>query len=94
MDATLNLREQLKTHFGFDQFKGKQEAIIKTLLAGNDVFVIMPTGGGKSMCYQLPALVSEGTAIVVSPLIALIKNQVHRIRALGSTECIAHLFNS
>ena len=94
MDATLNLREQLKTHFGFDQFKGKQEAIIKTLLAGNDVFVIMPTGGGKSMCYQLPALVSEGTAIVVSPLIALMKNQVDSIRAFGSTEGIAHFFNS
>lgn len=94
MDATLNLREHLKTHFGFDQFKGKQEEIIKSLLDGNDVFVIMPTGGGKSMCYQLPALMSEGTAIVVSPLIALMKNQVDSIRAFGSTEGIAHFFNS
>lgn len=92
--ANINLREQLKTHFGFENFKGKQEEIIRTLLNGEDVFVIMPTGGGKSMCYQLPALASEGTAIVVSPLIALMKNQVDSIRAFGSVDGIAHFFNS
>ena len=90
----VNLKEKLKAYFGFDQFKGEQEKIISTLLQGEDVFVIMPTGGGKSMCYQLPALVSEGTAIVVSPLIALMKNQVDSIRAFGSVDGIAHFFNS
>ncbi|MCS6978952.1 MAG: DNA helicase RecQ [Flavobacteriales bacterium] len=88
------LQQQLKTFFGFDTFKGRQEDIIRTLLGGSDVFVIMPTGGGKSLCYQLPALISEGTAIVVSPLIALMKNQVDSIRAFGSREGVAHFFNS
>ncbi|MDG2247065.1 MAG: DEAD/DEAH box helicase, partial [Flavobacteriales bacterium] len=77
MTATeLEPKEALKKFFGFNGFKGDQENIIKSLLSGQDTFVIMPTGGGKSMCYQLPALMSEGTAIVVSPLIALMKNQV------------------
>lgn len=88
------LTEQLKKVFGFDKFKGQQEAIIKNLLSGKDTFVIMPTGGGKSMCYQLPALISEGTAIVVSPLIALMKNQVDSIRGYGDIEGVAHFFNS
>ena len=75
-----DLTEALQQHFGFDQFKGPQEQIIQSLLAGNDTFVIMPTGGGKSLCYQLPALISEGCAIIVSPLIALMKNQVDAIQ--------------
>jgi len=89
-----SLKSVLKDFFGFDRFKGNQEAIIKNVLAGNDVFVIMPTGGGKSMCYQLPALVSKGTAIVVSPLIALMKNQVDMIRNFGTQKNIAHFYNS
>ena len=80
----LNLTEKLKELFGFDKFKGDQEKIIRNLLAGNDTFVLMPTGGGKSLCYQLPALMSDGTAIVVSPLIALMKNQVDMIRNFGT----------
>ncbi len=91
-DSTL--KSELKRLFGFDKFKGQQEAIINSLLKGEDVFVIMPTGGGKSLCYQLPALISEGTAIVVSPLIALMKNQVDSIRAFGSDSGVAHFFNS
>ncbi|MCF8460650.1 MAG: DNA helicase RecQ, partial [Flavobacteriales bacterium] len=89
-----DLKEALKKHFGFNQFKGEQEKIIKSVLEGNDTFVIMPTGGGKSLCYQLPALLSEGTAIVVSPLIALMKNQVDSIRSFGSERGIAHFLNS
>jgi ATP-dependent DNA helicase RecQ len=84
----------LQNFFGFDNFKGEQEAIITNILAGNDTFVIMPTGGGKSMCYQLPALMSDGTAIVISPLIALMKNQVDQLRAFGGSDSIAHFLNS
>jgi len=75
-----NLTEELKKHFGFDTFKGNQRAIIENVLAGNDTFVLMPTGGGKSLCYQLPSLMMQGTAIVISPLIALMKNQVDAMR--------------
>ncbi|NCC73206.1 MAG: ATP-dependent DNA helicase RecQ, partial [Sphingobacteriia bacterium] len=88
------LHQMLKRFFGFDSFKGHQEAIIKNLLQGNDTFVIMPTGGGKSMCYQLPALIKEGTAIIISPLIALMKNQVDALRNFGAQEGIAHFLNS
>jgi len=88
------LHDMLKKFFGFDSFKGNQEKIIKNLLAGNDTFVIMPTGGGKSMCYQLPALMKEGTAIIISPLIALMKNQVDTLRNFGSKRGIAHFLNS
>ena len=88
------LYEALKTHFGFDTFKGNQEAIIVSLLEGNDTFVLMPTGGGKSLCYQLPALLMNGTAIVVSPLIALMKNQVDAMRNFSSHDDIAHFLNS
>lgn len=89
-----NLLETLKLHFGFDKFKGDQEAIIRNLLAGNNTFVLMPTGGGKSLCYQLPALLMEGTAIVISPLIALMKNQVDAMRNLSEEDGIAHFINS
>jgi ATP-dependent DNA helicase RecQ len=89
-----SLKELLKKIFGFDTFKGDQEAIIKNVLSKNDTFVIMPTGGGKSMCYQLPALISKGTAIIVSPLISLMKNQVDAIRNFGNEEGIAHFLNS
>ena len=78
--TTESLHEALSHHFGFDKFKGNQEAIIESVLAGKDTFVIMPTGGGKSLCYQLPALMMDGTALVISPLIALMKNQVDSIR--------------
>ncbi len=90
----LSLKEVLKDVFGFDAFKGNQEAIIKHLLAGKDTFVIMPTGGGKSMCYQLPALMCEGTAIIISPLIALMKNQVDNMRNFGTELGLAHFMNS
>ena len=89
-----SLKDLLKKIFGFDSFKGDQEAIINNVLAGKDTFVIMPTGGGKSMCYQLPALISKGTAIIVSPLISLMKNQVDAIRNFGADEGIAHFLNS
>ncbi len=89
-----SLHDLLKNVFGFEQFKGNQEDIIKSILAGNNTFVLMPTGGGKSLCYQLPALMSEGTTIVVSPLIALMKNQVDMIRNFGADSGIAHVMNS
>ena len=88
------LHESLHKHFGFDNFKGRQEAIIKNLLAGKDTFVIMPTGGGKSLCYQLPALMLPGTAIIISPLIALMKNQVDSIRGYSQSDDVAHFLNS
>lgn len=89
-----DLSKELKKYFGFSTFKGQQEQIIRTLLSGKDVFVLMPTGGGKSLCYQLPALMLEGTAIVVSPLIALMKNQVDAVNGLSSDEGVAHVLNS
>ena len=89
-----NLKESLQRFFGFSKFKGEQEAIINNILSGKNTFVIMPTGGGKSMCYQLPALLLEGTAIIVSPLIALMKNQVDAIRNVSDEESIAHFMNS
>ena len=89
-----DLKGSLKKFFGFSKFKGNQEAIIKNVLDGKNTFVIMPTGGGKSLCYQLPALMSEGTAIIVSPLIALMKNQVDSIRNFGNDDGIAHVLNS
>ncbi|MBN1769047.1 MAG: DNA helicase RecQ [Prolixibacteraceae bacterium] len=94
MGNNLNLTEQLQKHFGFDRFKGDQELVIKSIMDGNDTFVLMPTGGGKSLCYQLPALLLEGTAIVISPLIALMKNQVDAIRNFGTDDGIAHFLNS
>jgi ATP-dependent DNA helicase RecQ len=90
----IDLHAALKKYFGFSQFKGLQEQVIKSLLRGENTFAIMPTGGGKSMCYQLPALMQEGTAIVVSPLIALMKNQVDAIRGISSNHGIAHVLNS
>ena len=89
-----DLKGALRHYFGFDQFKGKQEEIISNVIQGNNTFVIMPTGGGKSLCYQLPALILEGTAIIVSPLIALMKNQVDAIRTISNNEDVAHFLNS
>jgi len=90
----VDLKKSLKDFFGFDSFKGLQEDVISTIMQGNDCFVIMPTGAGKSLCYQLPALISPGTAIIISPLIALMKNQVDAIRGFGDSESIAHFLNS
>ncbi len=94
MALEIDLHAKLKEYFGFDNFKGNQEAIIRNVLAGRNTFVLMPTGGGKSLCYQLPALISEGTAIVISPLIALMKNQVDAMRSFSAAEGVAHFLNS
>ncbi|MEO8254901.1 MAG: RecQ family ATP-dependent DNA helicase, partial [Flavobacterium sp.] len=90
----IDIHKELKKYFGFSQFKGLQEQVIASLMKKHNTFVIMPTGGGKSLCYQLPALIQEGTAVVVSPLIALMKNQVDAIRSLSSENGIAHVLNS
>jgi len=94
MTKDVDLTEKLKQYFGFDKFKGDQETIIRNLLAGNDTFVLMPTGGGKSLCYQLPSLLMEGTGIVISPLIALMKNQVDVMNGMSEDGCVAHYLNS
>ncbi len=94
MAKEINLQALLKRHFGFTSFKGNQEAIIRNVLNDKDTFVLMPTGGGKSLCYQLPALIKEGTAIIISPLIALMKNQVDNMRSFGEEDGIAHFMNS
>ncbi|MGV8139127.1 MAG: DNA helicase RecQ [Mangrovibacterium sp.] len=94
MKNELELTDQLRKYFGFDRFKGQQEEVVRSVLGGYDSFVLMPTGGGKSLCYQLPAMIMEGTAIVISPLIALMKNQVDSIRSLGNDDGIANFLNS
>lgn len=94
INKKLDLHKALHEYFGFDKFKGNQEKIIESVLAGHDTFVIMPTGGGKSLCYQLPALISDGFAIIVSPLIALMKNQVDLVRGYSSQDDVAHFLNS
>ena len=91
---TYQLKEALKNYFGFDQFKGSQQQIIENVLEGRNTFVLMPTGGGKSLCYQLPSLILPGTSIIVSPLIALMKNQVDAIRNVSENEAVAHFLNS
>ena len=90
----INIELELKKFFGFQKFRGLQKHIIKSILNNKNTFVIMPTGGGKSLCYQLPALISDGIAVVVSPLIALMKNQVDALRGISSNDGIAHVFNS
>jgi len=90
----VNLKEALHEYFGFEKFKGEQEKIVQSVMDGRDTFVIMPTGGGKSLCYQLPAILLKGTAIIISPLIALMKNQVDQIRGYSSNDNIAHFLNS
>lgn len=94
MKREVALTEELTKHFGFDRFKGQQEEVIKSVLEGKDTFVLMPTGGGKSLCYQLPALLQKGTAIIISPLIALMKNQVDSIRSFSTQDGVAHFLNS
>ena len=94
IETKINLQEALSETFGFDSFKGNQEAIVESVLDGHDTFVIMPTGGGKSLCYQLPAMIMEGTAIIISPLIALMKNQVDSIRGHSQNDEVAHVLNS
>ena len=89
-----HLTEELNRLFGFGTFKGNQKAIIENVLAGKDTFVLMPTGGGKSLCYQLPSILMEGTAIVISPLIALMKNQVDAMRNFSEEDGVAHFINS
>ena len=88
------LHEKLKEYFGFTSFKGNQEAVIRNLLGGRDTFVLMPTGGGKSLCYQLPALLMDGVAIIISPLIALMKNQGDAMRTFSTESGFAHFLNS
>ena len=90
----IDLTKALKRYFGFDQFKGNQREIIEHILAGQDTFVLMPTGGGKSLCYQLPALLMPGTAVIISPLIALMKNQVDSVRGFCEEDAVAHFLNS
>jgi ATP-dependent DNA helicase RecQ len=90
----VDLKKALRENFGFDKFKGDQEEIIESIMSGRDTFVIMPTGGGKSLCYQLPALIKDGIAIIVSPLIALMKNQVDLVRSYSDIENVAHFLNS
>ncbi len=90
----IDLPRALKEYFGFDQFKGNQREIIEQTLQGRDTFVLMPTGGGKSLCYQLPALLMDGTAVIISPLIALMKNQVDAVRGFCEEDTVAHFLNS